>query len=101
MIDFSNALKIALRTGRIILGFERTKKSIISGNAKLIIIASNAPKDRMEELKYYAKLDNVPIYIFEGSSKDLGALCGKPFMVSAMSVEEPGDSNILELVEAE
>ncbi|MHA1469372.1 MAG: 50S ribosomal protein L30e [Candidatus Asgardarchaeia archaeon] len=101
MIDFSNSFKIALRTGRIILGFERTKKSIIRGNAKLVIIASNAPKDRMEELKYYAKLANVPIYIFEGSSKDLGALCGKPFMVSAMSVEEPGDSNILELVEAE
>ncbi|MGQ4834043.1 MAG: 50S ribosomal protein L30e [Candidatus Asgardarchaeia archaeon] len=99
MVDFANSLRIALRTGNVILGFERTKKSIIEGNAKMIILASNTPKDRLEEIKYYSKLANIPIYIYEGSSKDLGALCGKPFMVSAISIIDPGDSNILDLVE--
>ena len=101
MVDFANSLRIALRTGKVILGYERTKKSIIDGTSKMIILASNTPKDKIEELKYYSKLAKVPLYIYKGSSKDLGALCGKPFMVSAISIIEPGDSNILDLVEGE
>jgi hypothetical protein len=30
---------------------------------------------------------------------DLAAVCGKPFNVSALSIREPGDSDILKLVE--
>ena len=37
----------------------------------------------------------------KNTPKSMIDIHGKPFMVSAMSVEEPGDSNILELVEAE
>jgi len=33
-------------------------------------------------------------------SIDLGAVCGKPFMVSALAIREPGDSDILKLAEA-
>jgi large subunit ribosomal protein L30e len=39
--------------------------------------------------------------IYEGTSLDLGALCGKPFGVSAFVVREPGDSDIMTLVEAQ
>jgi len=37
--------------------------------------------------------------VFQGSSLDLGALCERPFPVSAMVVREPGDSEVLKLVE--
>jgi hypothetical protein len=32
---------------------------------------------------------------------DLAAVCGKPFTISALSIREPGDSEILELTESE
>jgi large subunit ribosomal protein L30e len=40
------------------------------------------------------------VSIYNGTSLDLGAVCGKPFEVSALSIKEPGDSNILKIVEA-
>jgi large subunit ribosomal protein L30e len=33
-------------------------------------------------------------------SLDLGVLCGKPFPVSTIVVNDPGDSKILDVVEA-
>jgi ribosomal protein L30E len=33
-------------------------------------------------------------------SQDLGVLCGKPFPVSTIVVSDPGDSKILDIVEA-
>ncbi len=37
--------------------------------------------------------------VYKGDSSDLGALCGKPFGVSALTIREPGDSNILKITE--
>jgi ribosomal protein L30E len=37
--------------------------------------------------------------VYRGSSLDLAATCGKPFIVSALSIREPGDSEILKLTE--
>ena len=40
------------------------------------------------------------VYTFEGSSVQLGKACGKPFMVSALAVVNPGESDILSLKRA-
>jgi large subunit ribosomal protein L30e len=37
--------------------------------------------------------------VYKGSSLDLAAVCGKPFTVSALSIREPGDSEVLKLTE--
>jgi large subunit ribosomal protein L30e len=37
------------------------------------------------------------LYEFPGLSVDLGPLCGKPYIVSALTVIEPGDSDIMAL----
>ena len=95
MVDFENALRVALKTGKVVIGFNKTKKTIQKGKPKLVIIASNAPSEISEEIKYFCKLANVPYYIYNGSGYELGAVCGKPFIVSVMAVEDPGDSEIL------
>ena len=43
MIDEDNAIKIALKTGEVIIGSKRSIKSLIANKAKLIIKASNCP----------------------------------------------------------
>ncbi|MEM0208238.1 MAG: ribosomal L7Ae/L30e/S12e/Gadd45 family protein [Thermofilum sp.] len=52
-------------------------------------------------MKYKAKISNTPLYVFEGSSKDLGAACNKPFFVSAIAVIDEGESGLLDLVKGQ
>jgi large subunit ribosomal protein L30e len=65
----------------------------------MIIVASNCPDEIRKDLEYYCKLSNIPLITYRGSSIDLAAVCGKPFLVSALTIREPGDSEILRLVE--
>ncbi|MHA1595311.1 MAG: 50S ribosomal protein L30e [Candidatus Baldrarchaeia archaeon] len=99
MVNLEKSLKMALKTGKVILGSKRTLDTIRRGRAKLIILAKEAPEEIKQEVMYYCKLSKTPLYVFEGSSVELGALCGKPFMVSSLAIIDPGDSDILKLVE--
>jgi len=47
---------------------------------------------------YYAKLGEVPVYIYPGSGYELGAMLGRPHMVSALGVLDMGASRLNELV---
>jgi len=38
---------------------------------------------------------DIPVYVYEGSSVQLGKACGMPYVVSALAVVEPGESDIL------
>ncbi len=82
-------LKKIIKTGKIYIGIKQAKKAISNGEAKLLIIANNAPE----------KIDaNVPIIEFEGDGFDLGAICGKPFSVSVVTVVSEGESKLSAMV---
>lgn len=98
-IDIERELKIALRTGRVEIGSNVTIKNAKLGRGKLIIIASNCPDEIKGDILYYSRLSKIPVYVYPGSSWDLGAICGKLFMVASLTVIDPGDSEILYLVE--
>jgi len=100
MIDFNKAIATTVKTGKIQFGTSSALKNAKVKKAKLIIIASNCPSHLKESIEYYCALSDVPVSIYNGSSLDLGAVCGKPFEVSALSIKEPGDSNILKITEA-
>jgi large subunit ribosomal protein L30e len=100
MIDLNKAIVTTVKTGKIQFGTSSALKNAKVKKAKLIIIASNCPMHFRENIEYYCKLSDIPVSIYNGTSLDLGAVCGKPFEVSALSIKEPGDSNILKIVEA-
>ena len=93
-MDFNTSLRRAIKTGKVILGQNETKDSIEKGSAKLVVIAANCPVDFAG---YLAGKDGVKTYTYEGSGVQLGRACGKPFIVSALAIEESGDSDILTL----
>ncbi len=99
MIDTDKAIVTVVKTGKVSLGANSTIQSAKMGKAKLIILAANCPKNTREDIEYYCQLSNVPLTIYKGSSIDLAAVCGKPFVISALSIKEPGDSEILSLME--
>lgn len=99
MIDVDKAITTAVKTGKVSLGAASAVQNAQTGKVKLIILASNCPKDVRGDVEYYSKLSKVPMIIYKGTSLDLAAVCGKPFSVSALSIREPGDSEILKLTE--
>jgi large subunit ribosomal protein L30e len=99
MIDIDKAIATAVKTGKVSLGANSAIQNAKTKKAKLIILAANCPKDTREDIEYYCKLSKVPLITHKGSSMDLAAVCGKPFTISALSIREPGDSEILRLTE--
>jgi len=91
MIDISRALKSAISTGQVEFGVGQTEKAVKSGKAQMIILARNCQSDFLRgDVK-------IKVHIYEGNNMELGALCGKPFSVSALAVIDKGSSNILTL----
>lgn len=99
MIDVDKAIVTTVKTGKVLFGANKAVESVKLGRAKLIVLASNCPREIVEDIMYFSRFSNVPVVIYKGTSIDLGAVCGKPFMVSALTVREPGDSDILKLSE--
>jgi len=100
MIDINKAVATTVKTGKVLFGVNNAVRNAKTGKAKLIIVAANCPQKTREDIEYYCKLSNIPVIIYNGTSIDLGTVCGKPFTVSALTVREPGDSDILKLTEA-
>jgi len=92
-IDLDKSLRSVMRTGKVLVGTKQAIKASKRGVAKLVIVASNCP----DEVKKEITASKVPMYEFPGLSVDLGPICGKPFIVSALTVLEAGDSDIMAL----
>jgi LSU ribosomal protein L30E len=99
VVDIGRELQVAINTGKVVIGFEETKKAVLAGTPKMVILAANAPKWAREDIEYYAKLAGIPIFVFPGSSIELGAAAKRPHRIMAVAVIDPGQSEILKLVE--
>lgn len=90
-IDISRALKSAITTGKVEFGVEQTKKAVKEGKAQMVIVSRNCPsQDLTGDI-------GVKVHVFSGNNMELGAMCGKPFSVSALVIIDKGSSNILTL----
>ena len=66
-------------------------KAVKGGKAQMVVLARNCPcKDLTGDL-------DVKVHVYDGNNMELGALCGKPFSVSALVIIDKGTSNILTL----
>jgi len=92
--DLSKAIAIAAKTGKVLFGANSTLKSAMTGKVRVIVAASNCSKELREKLEYYCKLSEIPFVIYPRTSLDLGRACGKPFVVSALAIRDPGHSDI-------
>jgi large subunit ribosomal protein L30e len=99
MTDVNKQISMVVKTGKVELGCKEATDAAMTGKARLIVLASNCPEPYKSEILYNAKLSEVPIHVYSGTSTDLGVACEKPFLVAAFAVREPGDSEILKLAE--
>ena len=90
-IDIGRALKAAITTGMVEFGVDQTEKAIKAGKAQMIILSRNCPSQTLVEQ------EDIKVHPYKGNNMELGALCGKPFSVSALAIIDKGTSNILTL----
>jgi large subunit ribosomal protein L30e len=99
MIDIDKALATVVKTGKVSFGSNMALQNAKMGKAKMIVLASNCPKDIKEQIEYYGKISKVPIMTYKGTSIDLATVCNKLFIISALSIRETGDSEILKVID--
>lgn len=80
-------LKDALNKRNVIIGSKRTIKHLKLGNVKLIIIAKNCPEIVRKDIEYYAKISKLKVEEFNGTAKQLGVFCGKPFPIATLAIK--------------
>jgi len=97
--DLDTSLAIAVKTGKVLFGANSTLNSTMSGKVQLVIAASNCPKKLRAELEYYCKLSKIPFLAYSKTSVELGRMCSRPFIVSAMAIRDHGDSDIVKIAE--
>jgi len=96
MMDIDRGIRVAVDTGNVTLGSEKSIQSLKLGKGQLAVVAENSPEEIIEDVKYYANLSEIKLIVYEGTSVDLGSVCGKPFTVATLVINDPGDSTILE-----
>ena len=97
-MSLGKAIRMCLDSGKVKLGLRATTKDAMLGHGKLIVLAQNMPAPEASDIRRYCSLSRLPLVTFEGTSMELGSVCGKPFPVSALSITEVGNSPILSLV---
>ena len=99
MIDVDKAIATAVKTGKVSFGANMALQNAKTGKAKMIVLAANCPKDIKENIEHYSQLSKIPVISYKGASMDLAEVCKKPFIISALTIRETGDSDILKAAE--
>merc|ERR1712183_460603 len=93
--SINSRLALVMKSGKYVLGYKQTLKSLRQGKAKLVIIGNNTPPLRKSEIEYYAMLAKTGVHHYAGNNNELGTACGKYFRVCTLSITDPGDSDII------
>ena len=97
MVNIEKEIRSAVDTGEVIMGERETLKAVKAKGVELVICAVNCKAELKTELLKHANIGDVPVYKFDGSSLELGAVCGRPHLISMLGVISPGDSDVFKL----
>jgi len=84
MID---ELRNAIKEKNVIIGTKQAIKNLKLKNVKSVVIANNCPENVRKDIEYYSKLTGIKMENFDGTAKQLGILCGKPFSIAVMAIK--------------
>jgi len=86
-MDIIAQIQSAVKANNVIIGHKKSVEYIKNNSPELVVIANNIEEDKKRELEHDAKISGVRVEVFEGSSKDLGIICGKPFPISVLVIK--------------
>jgi large subunit ribosomal protein L30e len=83
----TDELSNAIKAKNIIIGNKQTIKSLKTKGVKSVVIATNCPERMKKDIEYYSKVAGIKFEVFNGTAKQLGVLCGKPFSVAVLAIK--------------
>lgn len=89
-MDAGKEIKAALKSRKILMGSRTVLKGLKNDQLSTVFYATNCPDDTLEDLNHYSKLSGMKIERFEGSSVQLGEICGKPFSILLVGIKKSG-----------
>jgi large subunit ribosomal protein L30e len=94
-LDLEREIKLAISTGKVVFGRNKTLKLLMNGKTKAVVAASNIPKDVETTLQHLSQISKIKVIRFNGNASELGIVCGKPFSISMLAILDEGKSKIL------
>merc|ERR1719278_1631108 len=76
-----------MKSGKYMLGYKQTLKTLRNGKSKLVIIANNTPPLRKSEIEYYAMLAKTTSWELPAENTSGYARCQSPTPATATSSE--------------
>lgn len=86
-MNVQEEVQTALKDNKAILGYRRSIKFIKLNSPKLIVVSNNLPEKVRNEIDHNAKVSGAKVETFNGTSKELGIICSKPFPVSTLVIK--------------
>ena len=80
-------LQSSIKSDKVIIGYNESVNYIKTNTPKMIIAANNLPISIRKELEHNAKVSKTKFEVFDGTSRELGVVCGKPFPVTTMIIK--------------
>ena len=80
-------LKEALEKKTVIIGSREVGKALKLGKVNFIVVANNCPETLKKDFEHYSKLSEIDMHVFDGTGKQLGIFCGKPFPITSLAVK--------------
>ena len=78
-------IKKMFKAGNVIVGTERTIKSLKLGKVQKVLVSSNCPAKVEKDVDYYAGISNAELQKIDYANDELGVICKKPFSISVLA----------------
>ena len=82
----STEIKKLIKAKKVIIGTQRTVKSLRLGKVDKVLLSSNCAEQAVNDINYYAGLSKAEIIMVRYPNDELGVICKKPFSVSVLSI---------------
>ena len=82
----STEIKKLIKTGNVVIGTEKTVKSLRLGKAEKVLVSSNCPARIEQDINHYAGLSGAELHKLDYPNDELGVICKKPFSISVLAV---------------
>jgi large subunit ribosomal protein L30e len=86
-MEIEKIIKEAFENKKVIYGYRKAYRYLKNYEPKMVIIAKNMREDLKNDIISAVK-DKSLIKEFNGSSIELGILCGKPFPISVIVIKK-------------
>ena len=86
--ELKKEIQDAVKDGTAVLGYRESIESIKNDTPRNVVIANNVPEDKLDEINHNTRLASIEVDVFDGDSKELGLICGKPFPVLVLVIKK-------------